>query len=128
MLRHLIRSGRPPGALILATCRETALVADDPVAHLVADLHRDASATTVRMAGLDERAIAALLEALAGHSLDKRAAELVPVLQSETGGNPFFIREVLAISSSRGRSTAPATAGPPISHPRSSRCPRSFGT
>ena len=104
-------------------------MADDPVAHLVADLHRDASATTVRMAGLDERAIAALLEALAGHSLDKRAAELVPVLQSETGGNPFFIREVLAhLVESEPGYRAPATAGPPISHPRSSRCPRSFGT
>ena len=96
LLRHLIRSERPLGALVLGTCRETALVPDHPLAQLVADLQRDASATSVRLAGLDERAIAVLLEALAGHALDRRAAELVRVLEAETGGNPFFIREVMA--------------------------------
>jgi predicted ATPase len=96
MLRHLLRSGRLPGTLVLGTHRETALAPDHPVAQLVADLHRDACATTVRIAGLDERAIAALLEAMAGHALDERAAELVRMLKAETGGNPFFIREVLA--------------------------------
>ena len=45
--------------------------------------------------GLDERAIAALLEATVGHALDERA-ELVRVLGAQTAGNPFFIRELLA--------------------------------
>jgi DNA-binding SARP family transcriptional activator len=103
MLRHLIRSGRRPGALVLGTYRENELMPDHPLAALVADLQRDASATRVRIVGLDERAIAALLEALAGHALDERAAELVRVLKDETGGNPFFIREVLAHLVESGR-------------------------
>jgi DNA-binding SARP family transcriptional activator len=96
MLRHLIRSDRPLDALVLGTYRETELAADHPLPQLLADLQRDASATTLRIAGLDERGIAALLEAAAGHGLDELAAEFVAALQAQTGGNPFFIREVLA--------------------------------
>jgi predicted ATPase len=75
MLRHLMRSERPLRALVLSTYRETELAPDHPLPRLLADLQRDASATTVRIGGLDERGIAALLEAAAGHALDERAAE-----------------------------------------------------
>jgi DNA-binding SARP family transcriptional activator/tetratricopeptide (TPR) repeat protein len=96
MLRHVIRSEQPHGALLLGTCRETEVAPDHPVVRLLADLQRDAGATSVRIGGLDEHAIGALLEATAGHTLDERAADFARLLRSETGGNPFFIREVLA--------------------------------
>jgi DNA-binding SARP family transcriptional activator len=96
ILRHLIRSNRPLGTLVLGTYRETELAADHPLSQLLADLRRDASVTMVRIGGLDESGIAALLEAAAGHALDERAAEFVRALRTQTGGNPFFIREVLA--------------------------------
>jgi class 3 adenylate cyclase/tetratricopeptide (TPR) repeat protein len=96
MLRHLLRSERPLGALVLGTYRETELAADHPLPQLLADLQRDASATTLRIGGLDERGIAALLEAAAGHALDEPAADFVRVLRAQTGGNPFFVRELLA--------------------------------
>ena len=96
MLRHLIRSERPLGALVVGTCRERELAPDHPLPRLLADLQRDASATSMRIGGLDERAIGALLEAAAGHALDEPGRAFARVLQSETGGNPFFIREVLA--------------------------------
>jgi DNA-binding SARP family transcriptional activator len=96
MLRHLIRSERPLGAFVLGTRRTTELAPDHQLGHLLADLQRDMSVASVPIRGLDERAIAALLEAAAGHTLDERAGELVRVLQAETAGNPFFIRELLA--------------------------------
>jgi DNA-binding SARP family transcriptional activator len=96
MLRHLIRSERTLGGLVLGTYRETELDAAHPLAALLADLQRDASATKLRVGGLDERGITALLEAAAGHVIDEPGREFARVLQSETGGNPFFIREVLA--------------------------------
>jgi tetratricopeptide (TPR) repeat protein len=96
LLRHLMRSERPLRALVLGTYRETDLAFDHPLPQLLADLQRDASATMVRIAGLDERGIAALLEASAGHPLDERAADFAHMLRAQTGGNPFFIREVLA--------------------------------
>ena len=97
MLRHLIRSERPLGALVLGTYRETGARARSSAGPArcgpAARRQRDEACG---IAGLDERAIAALLEAAAGHALDERAAEFVRVLEAETGGNPFFIREVLA--------------------------------
>jgi predicted ATPase len=95
MLRHLIRSERPLGALLLGTYRETELDLAQPLAQLLADLQRDASTERLSIRGLDEPAIAALLEAAVGHTLDERP-ELVHVLVAQTAGNPFFIRELLA--------------------------------
>jgi DNA-binding SARP family transcriptional activator len=96
LLRHLIRSERALGALVLATYRETELDGGQPLGQLLADLHRDVSAERVSIAGLDEHAITTLLEAAVGHPLDRRTTQLVPVLGAQTGGNPFFIRELLA--------------------------------
>jgi predicted ATPase/DNA-binding SARP family transcriptional activator len=95
MLRHLVRSERPLGALLLGTYRETELDLAQPLAQLLADLQRDASTERLSIRGLDEPAIAALLEAAVGHTLDERP-ELVHVLAAQTAGNPFFIRELLA--------------------------------
>jgi len=96
LLRHLIRSERPLGALVLATYRDTELDIRDPLAQLLADLQRDASVETVTIGGLDQRGTASLLEAAAGHALEAHGAELAQLLHAETGGNPFFIRELLA--------------------------------
>jgi DNA-binding SARP family transcriptional activator len=96
LLRHLIRSERPLGALLLCTYRETELDPGQPLAQLFADLHRDASVERMSIGGLNEPAIATLLEAAVGHGLDERASQLVHVLRFQTAGNPLFIRELLA--------------------------------
>jgi DNA-binding SARP family transcriptional activator len=96
LLRHLIRSERPLGALLVATYRDTELDIRHPLAQLLVDLKRDSSVETMTLGGLDEREIARLLEAAAGHAPERHAADLAGLLQTETGGNPFFIRELLA--------------------------------
>jgi DNA-binding SARP family transcriptional activator/tetratricopeptide (TPR) repeat protein len=96
LLRHLIRSERPLGMFVLATYRETELDASRPLAHVLADLHRDGSVQRLSIGGLDEPAIAALLEAAVGQPLDERTSQLVHVLETQTGGNPLFLRELLA--------------------------------
>jgi DNA-binding SARP family transcriptional activator/tetratricopeptide (TPR) repeat protein len=95
MLRHLVRSDRPLRAFTVGTCRETDLKPDHPLMQLLADLQRDGSTAWVRIGGLDEHAIGALLE-MTGRTPDARTARFVQRLHTETGGNPFFIREVLA--------------------------------
>jgi predicted ATPase len=95
MLRHLIRSERPLGALLLGTYRETELDLTQPLAQLLADLQRDASTEGLHIPGLDEPAIAALLQAAVGYALDERASQLVHLLAAQTAGNPFFVRELL---------------------------------
>ena len=102
LLRHLLRSERPLGVLLVATFRETELDPAHALAQLLADMHRDASAERVRIRGLDQHAIAALLQAAVGNALDERASELVHALATQTAGNPFFIRELLAHMSESG--------------------------
>jgi class 3 adenylate cyclase/tetratricopeptide (TPR) repeat protein len=96
LLRHVMRSERPLRVLVLGTYRETDLAPDHPLPQLLADLQRDASTTTLWIDGLDERGIAALLEAATGHAVDEPVGDFVRLLRAETGGNPFFIRELLA--------------------------------
>jgi DNA-binding SARP family transcriptional activator len=96
LMRHLIRSERALRALVLATYRDTELDIRDPLAELLADLQRDASVATMTIGGLDERETASLLEAATGQAVEAHGAELAQLLHAETGGNPFFIRELLA--------------------------------
>jgi class 3 adenylate cyclase/DNA-binding winged helix-turn-helix (wHTH) protein len=96
LLRHLIRSERRLRVLVLCTHRATELHLGEPPAQLLADLHGDDNVQRLSLAGLDEPAIAELLEAAVGEALGERAAALVRVLEAQTAGNPFFIRELLA--------------------------------
>jgi hypothetical protein len=96
MMRHLIRAQSSSPLLVLGTYRETELDRGHPLVQVIADLQRDASTEAVLIGGLDEGGISELLEAAAGHTLDARAAALASALHAATGGNPFFIGEVLA--------------------------------
>jgi DNA-binding SARP family transcriptional activator/tetratricopeptide (TPR) repeat protein len=96
LLRHLIRSERRLRVLMLGTYRGTELEQGDGLAQLLADLYRDATTERLILQGLDERAIAALLQAAPGHPPGKRASQLAHELHAQTAGNPFFVRELLA--------------------------------
>lgn len=95
MWRHLIRSERPIRALVVCTYRDTELDPGQPLARMLADLHRDDSVQRASIGGLAGSAIAELLEAAVGPA-DAHAAQLVRELETQTAGNPFFIRELLA--------------------------------
>jgi DNA-binding SARP family transcriptional activator len=95
LLRHLVRSERPLNALVLGTYRDTELAAAAPLTQLLADLHRGASAEHLSVRGLDEPAIAALLQATTGPAPEEHA-DLARVLTDHTSGNPLFVRELLA--------------------------------
>ena len=49
----------------------------------------------IPLGGLDDDRVLDLLEAVAGHDLDERAPALAQSLCAGTGGNPFFVFEVL---------------------------------
>jgi predicted ATPase len=96
LLRHLIRCDRQLRVLVLSVYRETDVDAGQPLAQLLADLQRDSSVEWLSIRGLDEIAIAALLEAAIGPQLDEDGSKLVRMLVDQTAGNPFFLRELLA--------------------------------
>jgi hypothetical protein len=79
--------------LFRSTYRDTELDPGDPLARLLADLRRDGSVEGMAIGGLDERAVATLLDAAGEQALGERLAHRIA---TATGGNPLFIREVVA--------------------------------
>ncbi|MCA1569078.1 MAG: AAA family ATPase [Chloroflexi bacterium] len=124
LLRHLLRSERPIRALVFGSYRPAEVDPGHPLAQLRADLRRDVSPETMSIPGLGEDDVAtlldeavtaaaaepetmniepsslaeteALLEPAATAAPGEPTAELVRVLRRHTGGNPFFIGELLA--------------------------------
>lgn len=90
LLRHLLRFGETARVQIVGTYRSTDLDRAHPLAAMLADLHRDGSATRLTLGGLDESDVTAYV-AEAGYDDD----ELARALASVTGGNPFFLIEAL---------------------------------
>lgn len=99
LLRHVLRFGEHARVQILGTYRSTDLDRAHPLAAMLADLHRDGSATRLALGGLDESDVTTYV-AEAGYDDD----ELARALASVTGGNPFFLIEALRhVDESEGR-------------------------
>ncbi|MGQ9406667.1 BTAD domain-containing putative transcriptional regulator [Mycolicibacterium gilvum] len=99
LLRHLLRFGENARVQIVGTYRSTDLDRAHPLAAMLADLHRDGSATRLTLGGLGESDVTAYV-AEAGYDDD----QLARALASVTGGNPFFLIEALRhVDESGGR-------------------------
>ena len=95
LLRHVIGATSPMDVVIVCTYRDTDVRRGDPLAKLLADMHREANVTRISLAGLEDSELVELLEAAAGHSLDDDGVGLAHTLRRETDGNPFFTGEIL---------------------------------
>ena len=89
LLRHLARMAGGARALLALCAREAELNA--AAAAAIADLRRDGPLLTLALAGLDDEAVGALVAARRGGA-DPEAARR---LRAQTGGNPFFLDELL---------------------------------
>src|SRR5581483_6879494 len=99
LLRHLLRFGEHARVQIVGTYRSTDLDRSHPLAAMLADLHRDGTASRINLSGLDEDDVSAYV-AEAGYDDE----ELARALASVTGGNPFFLIEALRhVDESGGR-------------------------
>lgn len=99
LLRHLLRFGEHGRMQIIGTYRSTDLDRSHPLAAMLADLHRDGTASRLSLSGLDEDDVTAYV-AEAGYNDE----ELARALASVTGGNPFFLIEALRhVDESGGR-------------------------
>jgi DNA-binding SARP family transcriptional activator len=92
LLSHLLRDPRPSPLVVVGTYRESDLGRGHPLARALADLRRDRLVDRVALGGLDGAAAERLIEAWVGADA---TAGLVTAVHDETGGNPFFIEEVL---------------------------------
>ena len=89
LLRHLARSA-PRGRLLVVLCARPAEL-EPAVAQTLAELRREGPLVHVDLAGLDDDAVAALLARRTG-ATDRESARRY---RARSGGNPFFLDELL---------------------------------
>lgn len=94
MLRHLVDTAAGAPLLVLVTTRPP----PGPVNQLLAHLTRLVPTTTLALPGLDTPEVAALLDEAGVVGGDDLAA----VVQERTGGNPFFVGQVVALADEAG--------------------------
>jgi DNA-binding SARP family transcriptional activator len=92
LLRYVARDSQAASLLVLGVYRQTELDSSDPLEQALADLITEQRFVRRRLAGLDASGVAAMIEPHVG----ERDA-IVPArrLRARTGGNPFFVGEVL---------------------------------
>jgi class 3 adenylate cyclase/tetratricopeptide (TPR) repeat protein len=96
LLRHLLHAPANMPLLVVVTYRDTELLPDHALADILSDLRRVDGVERLELKGLDEDAVTGFLAAAGGHELNEEATRFARRLCSETGGNPFFLGEVLA--------------------------------
>jgi tetratricopeptide (TPR) repeat protein len=95
LLRHLAAADLRLRLTIVATFRSTELDGEEPLAKLLADLHREPDVTRLELEGLAARAVAELAQEATGHALDSAGLDAAHTLQRRTSGNAFFVTEIL---------------------------------
>ncbi len=80
---------------VVGTFRESDLSRSHPLTGALADLRREPAVDRLDLAGLEDTEIIDLLAAAAGHDMEDEGVALAHALRRETGGNPFFLVEVV---------------------------------
>lgn len=105
LLRHLVRTTPRLPALIMLCARHDEL--SEAAIRLLADIRRETPMLTLRLDGLDEEAVAAIVALRGGHD----DPESVRQYLVRTGGNPFFLDELLRDEQERTTDSREPPAG-----------------
>jgi len=92
LLRYLARFLPRHPVLLLGAYRDAELDRSHRLQEVLVALRREAELEQIALSGLDSKAVTELLEAIARHEVP---ADFAKAITAETGGNPFFLREVL---------------------------------
>ena len=101
LLGYLVEQTADARILLLASHRTTAPDRSRPLAHAIAPLYRLDGVRRLDLAGLDTEDITDYLIRESGVSAS-RARAFAAVLRDQTGGNPFFLRELWRDLAARG--------------------------
>jgi DNA-binding CsgD family transcriptional regulator/tetratricopeptide (TPR) repeat protein len=93
LLDHVAQRSARSRLLVLCTHRTTAPDRSDDLTFAIADLYRLDGVRRLDLAGLSVEEVAQYLVA-EGRLSARRAREYATVLRDQTGGNPFFLREL----------------------------------
>jgi DNA-binding CsgD family transcriptional regulator len=101
LLAYLVEQTADAAILILASHRSTAPERSVALEHAITPLYRLDGVQRIDITGLDTEEIADYLVRDSGLTVS-RARALAPMLRNQTGGNPFFLRELWRDLSARG--------------------------
>jgi tetratricopeptide (TPR) repeat protein len=100
LLQFLVRELRDARILVVGTYRDAELARDPALARALGEIVREDPSRSVQLDGLDRSEVARVLEATLGRPPPQ---SLVTALWEQTGGNPFFIRQVVQLLEDEGR-------------------------
>lgn len=106
LVRFLARNLDQERVLVILTVRTDGLTRGDAVAAWLAGLERDPAAVRLDVEPLDRDAVARQLEAALGSAPDRDLADRIHV---RSGGNPYFVEELLKRERSGGTGPLPRT-------------------
>jgi DNA-binding SARP family transcriptional activator/predicted negative regulator of RcsB-dependent stress response len=100
LLAHLATTVADAPVVVLVTYRDRTLDGGEPLADTLAELARTAPVDRLELAGLEVADVARVMASHLGADPDD---ELVRLVRDRTGGNPFFVLEVLRLLGTGGR-------------------------
>lgn len=115
LMAHLIENTQSDRVLVLATMRNTTPDRSDDLSHTVADLYRLPGVSRIDLAGLQLEDVEQYLHAALDNS-QSHIPEIAVLLRDQTGGNPFYLREVSRELATRGDLTPLRTRQLEIPH------------
>lgn len=95
LLRHVATCPQPLRLMVVGAFRDSDVASGHPMTELLAALHREQGSGRISLSGLSGDDVLALLQQMAGHDVDEAGVALRDAVLEETGGNPFFVGEVL---------------------------------
>ncbi len=104
LLEYLLRSSTQAPVLVVATYRQTDANVSGWFSESLAGIRRTTSVESIALRGLSPAETRELLEAAIGRALSDHEATGAANLQRHTGGNPFFLQEVVRDLREAGRS------------------------
>src|SRR4051794_17730282 len=108
LLRPLVRALRDSPVLLVGTYRDNELTARHPLLETLTDLERDRPLPRLHLAGLDLDEVSTLVDESHGGTVDPST---VRTIREETGGNPFFVKQLVRNLEEGGEATARRQSG-----------------
>ena len=112
LLSHVTQHSARSRLLLLCTHRTTAPDRSDELTYAIAELYRLDGVRRIDLAGLSADEVAQYLVAEGGLPV-RRAREYATVLRDQTGGNPFFLREMWRDIIARGAAASTRSSAVP---------------